>query len=390
MPEIYLDNASTTQTDKLVVDEMKQYFTEEYGNPSSTHTKGVKAKEALENARKKVASILVCLPEEIIFTAGGTESINLAIQGTARVNKNKGKHIITTKIEHPAVLKTCEYLEKNEGFSITYLDVDLQGLVNTKQLSEAIKKETTLITIQYANNEIGTIQQITDIGRIARQHNILFHTDACQAAGYLDINVNNIDVDLMTLNGSKIYGPKGTGILYARKGTSITPLIFGGGQEHGLRSGTENVPSIVGFAKALEIATAEKEKETQKQTKLRDKLLSHIKQIIPDAQLNGHPTKRLPNNLSITIPQIDAETIVTMLNEHEIFTSTGSACTSHSIQPSHVLTALGQKPEQANSTLRITIGKHTTEEHINKLSSLLSSIVKRLKNTKPNQLEEEK
>ena len=390
MPEIYFDNASTTPTDKLVFDEMKQYFTEQYGNPSSTHTIGIKAKEALENARKKVAEILGCTQEEIIFTSGGTESINLAIQGTARANKNKGKHIITTKIEHPAVLRTCEYLERNEGFQITYLDVDAQGLVNTKQLSESIKKETILITVQYANNEIGTIQQIADIGRIARQHNILFHTDACQAAGYSDINANNINVDLMTLNGSKIYGPKGTGILYARKGTSITPLIFGGGQEHGLRSGTENVPVIVGFAKALEIAAAEKEKEAKKQTKLRDKLLSCIKQIIPDTQLNGHPTKRLPNNISITIPNIDAETLVTLLNENRIFTSTGAACTSHSIQPSHVLTALGQKPEQANSTLRITIGKHTTEEHINKLSSLLPSILKRLKNTKPNQPQEEK
>ncbi|MBI4141735.1 cysteine desulfurase [Candidatus Woesearchaeota archaeon] len=388
MQYIYLDNASTTPIDERVLEAMNVSMTENFGNPSSTHDAGKKAKQSIETSRQKVAEILNCIPEEIIFTSGGTESINLAIQGTIRANKNKGNHIITTKIEHPAVLKTCEYLEKNEEFEITYLDVNENWLINIKQLEQAIKKQTILITIQYANNEIGTIQPIEEIGKIAKQKNVLFHTDACQAAGYLDIDVNKLNADLITLNGSKIYGPKGTGILYIRKGTRINPLIFGGKQEQGIRSGTQNVAGIAGFAKALEIVTTEK--ETQRQTILRDKLISQIQQKIPDAKLNGHPTKRLPNNVNIMIPHIDAEALVLLLNEHKIFASTGSACSSHSIEPSHVLTAIGQPPEQANSAIRFTLGKYTKEEHINKLTSLLPSLVERLKSDKPVEIVEDK
>lgn len=382
MQQIYLDNAATTPVDKRVVQAMQSCLTENYGNPSSTHSLGTKAKETLEKAREITANMLNCEPTEIVFTSSGTESINLAIQGIARANRNKGKHIITTKIEHPAVLKTCEYLEKNEGFQITYLGVDSQGLIDLKQLEQAIRKDTILITIQYANNEIGTIQPIAEIGQIARKHNIPFHTDACQAAGYFDIDVNKLNVDLLTLNGSKIYGPKGAGILYARQETEISPLIFGGGQEHGMRGGTENVAGIIGFAKALEIATTEKEQETKRLTILRDKLINDIQQKIPEAQLNGHPTKRLPNNVNITIPSIDAQTIVLLLNENGIYASTGSACASHKLEPSHVLTALGQSSQQAHSALRFSLGRSTTEEHINKLCSLLPSIVEKLKNTK--------
>lgn len=387
MQQIYLDNAATTPVDKRVVEVMQSCLNENYGNPSSIHDQGTKAKEILENSRKSVANILGCLPEEIIFTAGGTESINTAIQGIARANRNKGKHIITTKIEHPAVLKTCEYLEKNEGFEITYLSVDAQGMIDVKELEKAIKKDTTLITVQYANNEIGTIQPIAEIGKIACKHNIPFHTDACQAAGYLDIDINRLNVDLLTLNGSKIYGPKGVGILYVRRETEISPLIFGGGQEHGMRSGTENVAGIAGFAKALEIVTADKEQETKRLTILRDRLIDQIRQKIPEAQLNGHPTKRLPNNANITIPSIDAQTAVTILNENGICVSTGSACASYKLEPSPVLLATGMTANQAHSTMRFSLGKSTTEEHINKLSSLLPSIVEKLKNTKPGDLQ---
>ena len=379
---IYLDSAATTPVDNRAKKEMEAYFSEYFGNPGSTHDAGIHAKNAVEYSRIRVANVLHCTPEEIIFTSGGTESINLALQGISRALKNKGKHIITSKIEHPAVLNTCKYLEQ-EGYSVTYVDVDSQGIIDVQQLTKALRKDTILITIMYANNEIGTIQPIAQIAEIARQNNVYFHTDACQAAGMLDINVENSPVDLMTLNGSKIYGPKGAGVLYVRKEVNITPLLFGGGQEHGLRSGTENVPAITGFAKALELADAEKENETKRLTKLRDTLIKEILEKIPQAKLNGSVTKRLPNNVNISVPAIDGQTLVNLLNEQGICASTGSACTTQTIEPSHVLTALGETEEMAHGAVRFTIGRKTTKEHIDKVIKILPLLVAQLQSIQP-------
>ena len=381
--KVYLDHSATTYVDKRVKEEMDKYYSQIFGNPSSFNDIGLDAKTALDSARQKVANILNAEPKEIIFTGGGTESINLAIKGVARALKEKGKHIITSKIEHHAVLETCGYLEKKEGFEITYLDVDRYGVVKLEDLKKAIRKDTILISIMYANNEIGTIQPIEEIGKIAKENEIYFHTDACQVGCYLILDVKKLNVDLMTLNGSKIYGPKGVGVLYIRKGTEIEPIIHGGGQEFGLRSGTENIPGIIGFTKALELAQEDREKESKRLVKLRDKLVKGLLDIIPKTFLNGHPVNRLPNNVNVSILDIEGEAMLLYLNEHGIYASTGSACSSTSLEPSHVILAIGLPYEAAHGSLRFTLGRATTEEDINYVLKKLPKIVDDLRQISP-------
>jgi len=383
MREIYLDNAATTKTRPEVKEEMLKYFDVVYGNPGSFHGKGLDAKDAIEGARERVAKIINSKAKEIIFTGGGTESINLALKGLAKSMKDKGNHIITTKIEHHAVLHTCEYLEKYEGCEVTYLDVDEYGMVNPEDVENAIKENTILITVMYANNEIGTINSVKKIGEIARKHNIYFHTDACQAAGYCDLDVEKLNADLMSINGSKIYGPKGVGILYVKTGVQLVPLIHGGGQERNLRSGTENVPGIMGFAKALELAQTEKDEETARLTKLRDRLVNGVLEKIPKTFLNGHPTQRLPNNANVSILDIEGEALILYLNEYNIYTSTGSACTSQTLDPSHVVIATGLPYEAAHGSIRFTLGRETTEEDVDKVLEVLPGIVEILRKISP-------
>ncbi|MDO8647214.1 MAG: cysteine desulfurase family protein [Candidatus Diapherotrites archaeon] len=384
MKEIYLDFAATTFTRPEVLKAMNPFFTRDFGNPSSLHNAGLKAKKALADSRQKVAGIIGARPEEVIFTGSGTESINLAIKGVARALKKQGKgnHIITSKIEHHAVLDSCRFLQENEGFEITYLSVDKYGTVDLEELSERITSKTILISIMYANNEIGTIQPIHDIAKIARESNVLFHTDACQAGFELDVNVQNLGVDLMTLNGSKIYGPKGTGMLFVKKGTPIQAIIQGGGQERGLRSGTENVPGIVGFAKALEICQKQKSKEAKRQEKLRDYFIKKLKKI-PGVVLNGHPTERLPNNVNVSIMGIEGEAMLLRLNELGVCASSGSACTSTSLDPSHVILATGVSFEQAHGSLRFSLGLTTTKKDLDFIMQKLPKIVKDLRQLSP-------
>jgi cysteine desulfurase len=379
MKTIYFDNAATTPVRKEVFTAMKPYFSKSYGNPSSLHAKGLEARDAVEEARKTIVGILNCSTDELVFTSGGTESVNLAIKGIAFARK-KG-HIITQKTEHDAVLETCKWLEK-QGFDVTYLNVDEFGLVKPENVEKHIRKDTILVSIMYANNEIGTIQPIKEIAEICRKHEVLFHTDACQAAGYLDMDVKNLGVDLMTINGSKIYGPKGIGLLFMKKGIKIEPLLHGGGQESGLRSGTENVPAIVGFAKALELAQKEKITEVQRLTALQDRLVSGL-QKITDSKLNGHPQKRLPNNVNISIYGIEGEAVLLMLNEKGICASTGSACSTKSLEASHVLLALGMSHEMAHGSLRFSLGKHTKEKDISRLMKVLPGIVRKLRDMSP-------
>lgn len=379
---IYLDHAATTYVDPRVKKKMEPYFTEKFGNPSAFYDIGLEAKIALDQARKQVADILHANPQEIVFVGSGTESDNLAILGTARANKDKGNHIITTKIEHHAVLDACKELE-NEGFEVTYLNVDKYGLIDLKALEKAITKKTILVSIMYANNEIGTIQPIKEIAKITKKKGVYFHTDACQAGCSLSLNINELGVDLLTLNGSKIYGPKGTGMLYVKSGVKIKPIIFGGGQEGGLRSGTENVPGIVGFAEALYLAQKERLKESKRLTMLRDKLIKKLVGIIPKSFLNGHPTKRLPNNANLSILDIEGEAMILFLNELGIYTSTGSACTSGSLDPSHVILALGLPYEAAHGSLRMTLGRRTTEKDVDYLILVLPQVVEILRRISP-------
>ncbi len=387
--EIYFDHAATTYMRPEVVEIMQKYFSEQYGNPGSFHYKGLVAKESLRVSRQKIANIIGAKPGEIIFTGSGTESCNLAIKGVAKRLAYKGKHIITSTIEHHAVLDSCDYLEKNEDYEVTYVPVDEEGIVKLSDLKKAIRPDTILISVMYANNEIGTIQPIKKIAKLAKEKDILFHTDACQVGGALDINVDNLGVDLMTLNGGKIYGPKGVGMLYIRSGVRLTPLIHGGGQEMNIRSGTENVAGIAAFAKALELAQMEKEAESERLTKLRDYLINRVLEEIPDTWLNGHPAKRLPNNANITFLNVEGEAIILLLNEHEIYVSSGSACTSKTLDPSHVILAMDMPYEAAHGSIRFTLGKRNTKEDIDKLMEVLPSIIKRLKEISPVKLKVE-
>ncbi|PIR67143.1 MAG: cysteine desulfurase NifS [Parcubacteria group bacterium CG10_big_fil_rev_8_21_14_0_10_36_14] len=384
MKNIYLDNAATTKVRDDVLTEILPFFNDKFGNPSSFHGSGKVAKDSIESAREKIAKILNCRIGEIIFTGGGTESDNLAILGTARANKGKGGHIITLKIEHPAVLEACKELEK-EGFEITYLPVGKDGIIKLDELKKALRKDTILVSIMYANNEIGTIQPIKEIAKIIRDNTKkketsfpYFHTDACQAAGALDLDIQKLGVDMLTLNGSKIYGPKGVGTLFVKKSIKLQPLIFGGGQESGLRGGTESVPSIVGLAKALELAQAEKEKESVRLIKLRDYFIKELLGQIRGAELNGDIKFRLPNNINISIPRVEGEAMVLYLDSKGIYCSTGSACSSSSLKPSHVLLAIGRSHEMAHNSLRFTLGRDTKKSDLDYVIAVLPEIVKKL------------
>ena len=393
MENIYLDHAATTPMDPRVARAMEPYFSKVSGNAGSLHKAGREAKSAISGARKKVAQILNCKPEEIIFTGSGTESDNLAVLGIARANKNFGDHIITSNIEHHAVLFSCEQLEK-EGFKVNFLAVGREGLLDMDYFKKTIGDKTVLVSIMYANNEIGTIQPIEEIGKIIKEVRlerlkrgintpIFFHTDACQAAGYLDLDVQKLGVDLLTLNGSKIYGPKGIGVLYVRTGVKINPVIFGGGQESGKRSGTENTPGIVGLAKALEIAQKNRKQESLREIKIRDYFIKELLKNISKVVLNGSSTKRLPNNVNISILDIEGEAMLLWLDKYGIFVSTGSACDSQSLEPSHVILALDRPYEYANGNLRFTLGRDTTKKEIDYVLKVLPKIVKELRRISP-------
>ncbi len=378
---IYLDTASTTPLDKKVAEAMQPFSSNLYGNPGSMHHKGLEASKALKESREAVSKILNCQPEEIIFTGSGTESINLALKGYALKNKNKGNHIITTTIEHHAVLDTLEYLTK-QGFEITHIPVEENGIVLTDKIEQAIRENTILISVMYANNEIGTLQPIKEISQIAKQKGIVFHTDACQAPNSESLDVNELGVDLLSLNGSKIYGPKGVGCLYKKKGINLEVLIHGGGQEFNLRSGTENIPNIVGFSKALEIAQEGKEEYTKRLTKLRDYLIKGLLKI-DNTLLNGDSEKRIPNNANIAFLNIEGEAILLDLDEHGICASSGSACTSKSLDPSHVISAMGGPYEVAQGSIRFSLSKHTTKEELDYVIEKMPGIIERLRKFSP-------
>lgn len=379
---IYLDNAATTKTAPEVVEAMLPYFTEYYGNPSSVYGFAAANKEVITKQREIIAGALGAAPQEIYFTAGGSESDNWALIATAEAYSAKGKHIITSKIEHHAILHTCEYLEKR-GFEITYLDVDENGTVDLTQLQQAIRKDTILISIMYANNEIGTIQPIREIGAIAKEHGILFHTDAVQAFGQIPINVDACHIDMLSASGHKLNGPKGIGFLYIRKGVKIRSFIHGGAQERKRRAGTENVPGIVGFGKAVERAVITMEERTEKERELRDYLIGRIEKEIPYSRLNGERKNRLPNNVNFSFRFVEGESLLIMLDMKGICASSGSACTSGSLDPSHVLLAIGLPHEIAHGSLRMTLGEDTTREDLDYVVDSLKEIVQNLRNMSP-------
>ncbi len=382
MKSIYLDNAATTKLDDEVLQEMMPYLRENYGNASSIYKLGRESRKAVEDAREKIAKILNCKPNEIYFTAGGSESDNTAIKGIAKANKEKGNHIITSKIEHPAVLETCKQLEK-EGFEITYVSVDENGIVNLDELKKSIKPTTILITIMFANNEIGTIQPIEKIGKIAKENNIYFHTDAVQAVGNIEIDVEKLNIDSLSLSGHKFYGPKGIGALYVRTGIKFEKFISGGHQERNKRAGTENVAGIVGMGKAIELAYSNLDEHNKKIKELRDYYVEQVKEKIPYIKINGHIEKRLPGNSNISFRFIEGESLLLNLDLKGICASSGSACTSGSLDPSHVLLAIGLPHEIAHGSLRISIGKYNTKEEIDYLIESLVEIVNRLREMSP-------
>lgn len=379
---IYLDNSATTPVKKEVIDEMIPYFTEFYGNPSSLYKLSRDTKRKLEDARERVATLLGADKDEIYFTASGTESDNWAIKQMARVNKKKGNHIITTKIEHHAVLHACEEMEK-EGFEVTYLDVDSEGKISLDDLKESIKDTTVLITIMYANNEIGVIMPIAEIGKIAREKGIAFHTDAVQAVGKLTIDVKKENIDMLSLSGHKFNGPKGIGALYVRKGIRINSFMHGGGQERGKRAGTENVPGIIGLTKAFEVSTENREEKNKKVVELRDYLIERVLGEIQYSRLNGHRTDRLPNNANFCFRFIEGESLLLALDNFGICASSGSACTSGSLDPSHVLLAIGLPHEIAHGSLRLSLSDETTKEELDFTVEKLKTVVERLRDMSP-------
>ena len=378
--QIYMDHSATTPVDPAVTEAMLPYFSDSFGNPSSLYSIGREARRAMEDARAKVADLIGAKKEEIIFTGSGTESDNLAIKGLAFRNRKKGDHIITSAIEHHAVLYTCKFLE-TQGFKITYLPVSKEGLVNPADIEAAITSKTVLITIMHANHEIGTIQPIEEIGKIAQEKNISFHTDAIQTAGKLPLNVDALGVSLLSMSAHKMYGPKGVGALYIRKGTMLEPLLHGGGHERDIRSGTENVPGIVGFGTASQLAK-ERLPEAAKITKLRDSLIKGILEI-KDSYLNGHPEKRLPDNANFRFSFIEGESMILNLDMKGVAASTGSACSSKSLEPSHVLLATGLKHEEAHGSLRFTIGRGNTQDDVDYILSVLPEIVNKLRMISP-------
>ena len=383
MKTTYMDYSATTYVKPEVLDAMMPFFTEKFGNPSSFYGISRETKMAVDNARAQVAKAINCDPNEVYFTGGGSEADNCAIKGIATAHMKKGNHIITTKIEHHAVLHTCEFLEKF-GFEVTYLDVNEEGFIDLKQLESAITDKTILVSIMFANNEIGTIQPIKEIGAICREKKVLFHTDAVQAIGSVPVDVKEMNIDLLSLAGHKLYGPKGIGALYIRKGVRIDNLIHGGGQERGRRAGTENIPGVVGLGKAIEIATENIEENRARLTVLRDKLIDGILERIPYARLNGpRGDKRLPGNSNISFEFIEGESILLSLDFEGICASSGSACTSGSLDPSHVLLAIGLPHEKAHGSLRTTLGAASTEEDVEKLLNELPPIIERLRNMSP-------
>ena len=380
---MYLDHAAGMPVDPRVFEAMKPYFAENYGNPSSSHSLGANAKNALLEAREKVARLIgIENHKGIIFTSGGTESNNLAIKGVAYRNKHKGNHIITTKIEHMTVLNICKHLQK-QGFEITYAPVDKEGIVNVQRIKDAITDKTILISVMYANGEIGTIQPIKEIGKIANENKILFHVDAVAAAGKVSINVKEENIDLLSMSSNDMYGPKGVGALYIKKGTRIQPVVQGGGQERGLRSGTENTPGIIGMGKAAEIAQEEMEAEGRRLIQLRNKLVKGVLDKIERSYLNGHPTRRLPNNANLRFSYIEGESLILGLDMLGIQVSSGSACTSKTLEPSHVLLATGLAHEEAHGSLVFTMGKQNSEEDMNYVLEVLPGVVKRLRAMSP-------
>ena len=383
MKTTYMDYSATTYVKPEVLDAMMPFFTEKFGNPSSFYGISRETKMAVDNARAQVAKAINCDPNEVYFTGGGSEADNWAIKGIATAHMKKGNHIITTKIEHHAVLHTCEFLEKF-GFEVTYLDVNEEGFIDLKQLESAITDKTILVSIMFANNEIGTIQPIKEIGAICREKKVLFHTDAVQAIGSVPVDVKEMNIDLLSLAGHKLYGPKGIGALYIRKGVRIDNLIHGGGQERGRRAGTENIPGVVGLGKAIELATENIEENRARLTVLRDKLIDGILERIPYARLNGpRGDKRLPGNSNISFEFIEGESILLSLDFEGICASSGSACTSGSLDPSHVLLAIGLPHEKAHGSLRTTLGAASTEEDVEKLLNELPPIIERLRNMSP-------
>ena len=379
---IYLDNAATTKTAPEVVDAMLPYFSEYYGNASTIYSLGAESKKAMDHARQTIADSLGAKPEEIYFTAGGSESDNWALKATADAYASKGKHIITTKIEHHAILHTCEYLEKR-GFEITYLNVDRDGLISLDELKAAIRPDTILISVMFANNEIGTIEPIAEIGEIAKEHGVLFHTDAVQAYAQVPINVDEMHIDMLSASGHKLNGPKGIGFLYIRKGVKIRSFVHGGAQERSRRAGTENIPGIVGLGAAVERAMRIMDSKTRKEIELRDYLIGRLENEIPHCWLNGHRTKRLPNNINFSFLFIEGESMLIMLDMKGICASSGSACTSGSLDPSHVLLAIGLKHEEAHGSLRLTLSEDSTKEEMDIVAEEVKKIVQRLRDMSP-------
>lgn len=379
---IYLDNAATTKTAPEVVDAMLTYFSEYYGNASTIYSLGAESKKAMDHARQTIADSLGAKPEEIYFTAGGSESDNWALKATAEAYASKGKHIITTKIEHHAILHTCEYLEKR-GFEITYLNVDRDGLISLDELKAAIRPDTILISVMFANNEIGTIEPIAEIGEIAKEHGVLFHTDAVQAYAQVPIHVDEMHIDMLSASGHKLNGPKGIGFLYIRKGVKIRSFVHGGAQERSRRAGTENIPGIVGLGAAVERAMRIMDSKTRKEIELRDYLIGRLENEIPHCWLNGHRTKRLPNNINFSFLFIEGESMLIMLDMKGICASSGSACTSGSLDPSHVLLAIGLKHEEAHGSLRLTLSEDSTKEEMDIVAEEVKKIVQRLRDMSP-------
>jgi len=381
MRQLYMDYAATTPMDKRVLQAMRPYFSKKFGNASSIHQWGQEAKQALENSRQTLAEFINAADNEIIFTGSGSEANNLAIKGVAFANRSRGKHIITSAVEHDAVLEPCEWLKK-QGFEVSVLHVDKFGLVDPAAVEDAIRDDTILVSVMHANNEIGTIQPIAEIGKICKQHDVYFHTDAVQSFGKLPIDVKKLNVDLLTASAHKLYGPKGVGCLYVRNGVKLEPLIHGGGHEFGLRSSTENISGIVGFAKAVELRKKEMHAEAKRLTKLRDLLIKNILKI-DNSRLNGHPKLRLPNNANFAFKFIEGEALVLYLSMQGIAASTGSACSSASLEPSHVLLAIGMKPEEAHGSLRLTLGKFNTAADVKYVIKVLPEQVEKLRAISP-------
>jgi cysteine desulfurase len=382
LKRVYLDYAATTPVHPEVILAMTPYFAEIWGNPSSIHACGLEARSAVEEARDKIAGLIGAHKDEIFFTSGGTEADNWALQGIASANRARGNHIITSSIEHHAVLETCKHLEE-QGFSITYLPVDRYGMVNPDEVKKAITSKTILISIMHANNEVGSIQPIPEIGKVAKTAGVYFHTDAVQTVGHIPVDVNKLGVDMLSISAHKLYGPKGIGALYIRAGTDIQPLIYGGGQEKQMRAGTENVPGIVGFGKAVELAQEEMDDEARRISQLRDTLLKNIMKNVEHTYLNGHPTKRLPNNANVSFAFVEGEAICLNLDLAGICAATGSACSSMSMEASHVLLAIGLSPELARSSLRFSFGKWSTEEDVKYVLEKLPAAVSRLRSISP-------